>query len=403
MQHKPLIAPVLTYLFHRLEARFDGRPTLLILDEAWIFLDDAIFAARIREWLKTLRKKNVAVVFATQSLADIERSQHRAGADRKLPDAHLPAQRSRDRAAGAQRLRALRPQCAPDRNPQPAPRPSATTTPRPRAAIACSSLDSDRWRWRCAAACSPDDQRLIDRCIAGGTATGFVARLSRRQRTGVGGRAARTLASSRQPATANSTCHRNRSGRRCAHSRATPVRPDTFAEGSGAARRTPHRRGAAAWPSRRAAVVGTPVALPDRSRQSQEERRMRRLHRMAGACRLRRRRSLHRCCRRSAAQLTVFDPAQLPGRTCSPPRARWSRSRTRCASCRTRRSMLLRMDQNLRRLGGGIGRRPAEHARRQLRAQHRRRQRRSRSECRETEAPTSGCSRRDLRQPRSER
>ena len=65
---------MLTYLFHRLEARFDGRPTLLILDEAWIFLDDALFAARIREWLKTLRKKNVAVVFATQSLADIERS-----------------------------------------------------------------------------------------------------------------------------------------------------------------------------------------------------------------------------------------------------------------------------------------------------------------------------------------
>ena len=74
MQHKALIAPVLTYLFHRLEARFDGRPTLLILDEAWTFLDDALFAARIREWLKTLRKKNVAVVFATQSLADIERS-----------------------------------------------------------------------------------------------------------------------------------------------------------------------------------------------------------------------------------------------------------------------------------------------------------------------------------------
>ena len=33
-----------------------------------------MFAARIREWLKTLRKKNVAVLFATQSLADIERS-----------------------------------------------------------------------------------------------------------------------------------------------------------------------------------------------------------------------------------------------------------------------------------------------------------------------------------------
>ena len=71
MQHKALVAPVLTYLFHRLEARFDGRPSLLILDEAWTFLDEALFAARIREWLKTLRKKNVEVLFATQSLADI--------------------------------------------------------------------------------------------------------------------------------------------------------------------------------------------------------------------------------------------------------------------------------------------------------------------------------------------
>jgi type IV secretion/conjugal transfer VirB4 family ATPase len=70
-----LVAPVLTYLFHALEARFDGRPTLLVLDEAWVFLDDPLFAGRIREWLKTLRKKNVAVVFATQSLADIADSQ----------------------------------------------------------------------------------------------------------------------------------------------------------------------------------------------------------------------------------------------------------------------------------------------------------------------------------------
>lgn len=69
-----VVAPVLTYLFHRLEERFDGRPTLLILDEAWIFLDHPLFAARIREWLKTLRKKNVSVLFATQSLADVANS-----------------------------------------------------------------------------------------------------------------------------------------------------------------------------------------------------------------------------------------------------------------------------------------------------------------------------------------
>jgi type IV secretion system protein VirB4 len=74
MHTKSAVLPVLTYLFHRLDERFDGAPTLLILDEAWAFLDDPTFAARIREWLKTLRKKNVSVVFATQSLSDIQGS-----------------------------------------------------------------------------------------------------------------------------------------------------------------------------------------------------------------------------------------------------------------------------------------------------------------------------------------
>ena len=69
-----VVAPVLTYLFHRLEERFTGRPTLLILDEAWKFLDHPLFAARIREWLKTLRKKNVSVIFASQNLADVAES-----------------------------------------------------------------------------------------------------------------------------------------------------------------------------------------------------------------------------------------------------------------------------------------------------------------------------------------
>lgn len=65
---------VLSYLFHRIESRFDGRPTLLIIDEGWRALDDGGFAQKIKEWLKTLRKKNVSVVFSSQSLADIEAS-----------------------------------------------------------------------------------------------------------------------------------------------------------------------------------------------------------------------------------------------------------------------------------------------------------------------------------------
>ncbi len=62
---------VLAYLFHRISARLDGRPTLILIDEGWLALDDPAFAAQLRAWLKTLRKKNASVVFATQSLADI--------------------------------------------------------------------------------------------------------------------------------------------------------------------------------------------------------------------------------------------------------------------------------------------------------------------------------------------
>ena len=65
---------VLSYLFHRIEGQLDGSPTMIIIDEGWLVLDSPAFAAQLREWLKTLRKKNASVVFATQSLADIETS-----------------------------------------------------------------------------------------------------------------------------------------------------------------------------------------------------------------------------------------------------------------------------------------------------------------------------------------
>ncbi|MBX3482885.1 conjugal transfer protein TrbE [Phenylobacterium sp.] len=65
---------VLAYLFHRIEDRLDGRATLIIIDEGWLALDDEGFAGQLREWLKTLRKKNASVIFATQSLSDIDGS-----------------------------------------------------------------------------------------------------------------------------------------------------------------------------------------------------------------------------------------------------------------------------------------------------------------------------------------
>jgi type IV secretion system protein VirB4 len=68
------VVPALVYLFNLVEKMFDGRLALLILDEAWLFLKNETFAEKIAEWLKVLRKKNVFVLFATQDVADVERS-----------------------------------------------------------------------------------------------------------------------------------------------------------------------------------------------------------------------------------------------------------------------------------------------------------------------------------------
>ena len=69
-----MVLPVLLYLFKKIERSLKGRPTLLILDECWLMLDHPVFRAMIREWLKTLRKANTAVVMATQSIEDAAKS-----------------------------------------------------------------------------------------------------------------------------------------------------------------------------------------------------------------------------------------------------------------------------------------------------------------------------------------
>jgi len=62
--------PVLLYLFRRFERSLSGQPSILSLDEAWVMLGHPVFREKLREWLKELRKKNCAVLLATQSLSD---------------------------------------------------------------------------------------------------------------------------------------------------------------------------------------------------------------------------------------------------------------------------------------------------------------------------------------------
>ena len=65
-----LRTPAMMYLFHRVEERLTGTPTIIVVDEGWKALDDDVFVATIRDWEKTIRKRNGVVGFATQSAGD---------------------------------------------------------------------------------------------------------------------------------------------------------------------------------------------------------------------------------------------------------------------------------------------------------------------------------------------
>lgn len=62
--------PAMMYLFHRVEERLDGSPSIIVVDEGWKALDDDVFVRRIKDWEKTIRKRNGIVGFATQSAQD---------------------------------------------------------------------------------------------------------------------------------------------------------------------------------------------------------------------------------------------------------------------------------------------------------------------------------------------
>ena len=74
MNTPQIVGTTLMYIFHRIEQSLKGEPTIIVLDECWVFFDNEQFAQKIREWLKVLRKANASVIFATQSITDIVNS-----------------------------------------------------------------------------------------------------------------------------------------------------------------------------------------------------------------------------------------------------------------------------------------------------------------------------------------
>ncbi len=74
LRDKTCLDPVLLYIFHKINIALDGTPTMIVLDEAWALIDNDVFAPKIKDWLKVLRKLNCFVIFATQSVEDASKS-----------------------------------------------------------------------------------------------------------------------------------------------------------------------------------------------------------------------------------------------------------------------------------------------------------------------------------------
>jgi len=114
-------------------------PTLLIHRRGLVGARRSGLRQQLREWLKTLRKKNASVVSPRQSLSDIDAATSRRPSSEICHDAYLPANEARHRAADHRDLSPLRLERSARSRSSPAPRRSATTTANPVVATVCSS------------------------------------------------------------------------------------------------------------------------------------------------------------------------------------------------------------------------------------------------------------------------
>ena len=62
-------APIVAYLFHRIEMVLDGQPVIIVLEEGAKLIRNPYFPPMLDDWLTTLRKRNGMVVFVTPDLA----------------------------------------------------------------------------------------------------------------------------------------------------------------------------------------------------------------------------------------------------------------------------------------------------------------------------------------------
>jgi type IV secretion system protein VirB4 len=171
---------VLAYLFHRIEARLDGSATLVIVDEGWLALDDPTFGSQLREWLKTLRKKNASVVFARRASPTSTARRSRPPSSRAVSPASSSPTNARSNRRSPASTRSSGSTIVRSRSSRGRP-PSATTTPRAAAETGLFELGLGPVALAFTAASSKADQAAIAEVLASSGRGGFAAAWLRRR------------------------------------------------------------------------------------------------------------------------------------------------------------------------------------------------------------------------------
>ncbi|MDA0902151.1 MAG: hypothetical protein O3B09_01915, partial [Proteobacteria bacterium] len=84
LKQKALLIPVISYLLHRVEISLDGKPAMIVLDEAWKLIDNYATGPKINDFLDRMEKKNCVIIFATESAKDAAQSSITKGIDRSV-------------------------------------------------------------------------------------------------------------------------------------------------------------------------------------------------------------------------------------------------------------------------------------------------------------------------------
>lgn len=88
-------SPILSFLFHQIVNQLqEGKPVIIAIDEAWKAFSDPEFVDMIKDWARTIRKKNAVLITATQNASDAKDNQTLV--DQSATGIYFPNKKARD-------------------------------------------------------------------------------------------------------------------------------------------------------------------------------------------------------------------------------------------------------------------------------------------------------------------